>query len=233
MLKPAGIWVAHHATWMHHMGPDGRGDCRTSLPYVTNYASFMSMRAPNGWHVPNPGWHWIKKRQKEFYKMETHLIDHFPWSVYMPFLYALYWHLLTAPFGLDRTYSVNMVGQFDERPSYIERVALFTSSGSLPNSFIVAPTKTQYQLPKYPNGHDAMIEKGFQLRYCRSHNDTDRCISRDNFPSRIETQGQNDWDMGDISAWECLSHIQITWVFSSGRNVTFTLRTDMNICRHS
>ena len=55
LLKPAGIWVAHHATWQHPMGPDGRGDCRTSMPYVTNYASFMSMRDPNSWHVPNAG----------------------------------------------------------------------------------------------------------------------------------------------------------------------------------
>jgi len=94
----------------------------------------------------------------------------------------------SARFGMDRTYSVNMVGQFDERPFYSERLALFTSSGSLPNSFILAPSKIQYQKPEYPNGYNAMIEKGLQLRFCRTHNDTDRCISQDKFPSRMETQ---------------------------------------------
>ena len=68
-LKPAGIWVGHPAMetcgnfthqWTRHnplldMGRDGRGDCRTSLPLVTNYASFMSMRDPNSWFIPNPG----------------------------------------------------------------------------------------------------------------------------------------------------------------------------------
>ena len=44
LLEPAGIW-SHN---------EGRGDCKTSLPYNTNYASFMSMRSPNGWHLPNP-----------------------------------------------------------------------------------------------------------------------------------------------------------------------------------
>ena len=87
-----------------------------------------------------------------------------------------------APFGMERTYSVNMVGQFDERPAYQERVALFTSSGSLPNSFIVASNK-------HLERNEAMIDGGFRLRFCRSHNDTDRCISRDDFPSRIDTQG--------------------------------------------
>ena len=69
LLKPAGIWVGYaymetygnsshqytHQNNTMQMGRDGRGDCRTSLPMVTNYASFMSMRAPNGWHIPNPG----------------------------------------------------------------------------------------------------------------------------------------------------------------------------------
>ena len=66
LLKPAGIWVGHTAMetcrtgcdrdhpWMV-TGPDGRGDCRTSLPLVTNYATFMSMRNPNGWQIPQPG----------------------------------------------------------------------------------------------------------------------------------------------------------------------------------
>ena len=68
LLKPAGIWVGHPAMetcgnfthqWTRHnplldMGRDGRGDCRTSLPLVTNYASFMSMRDPNSWYIPNP-----------------------------------------------------------------------------------------------------------------------------------------------------------------------------------
>ena len=81
-----------------------------------------------------------------------------------------------------------MVGQFDERPSYSERLALFTSSGSLPNSFILAPKQIRYQKPEYPNGLNAMIKKGFQLRFCQAHNDTDRCISQDKFPSRVETQ---------------------------------------------
>ena len=33
-----------------------------------------------------------------------------------------------------------------------------------------------------------MIQKGYPLRFCQSHQDTDRCISQDDFPSRIETQ---------------------------------------------
>ena len=45
LLQPAGIW-SHN---------EGRGDCKTSLPYNTNYATFMTMRSPNGWHLPNPG----------------------------------------------------------------------------------------------------------------------------------------------------------------------------------
>ena len=44
LLKPAGIWS--HS--------ESRGDCKTSLPYNTNYASYMSMRKPNGWQLPNP-----------------------------------------------------------------------------------------------------------------------------------------------------------------------------------
>ena len=44
LLEPSGIWATM----------EGRGDCKTSLPYSTNYASYMSMRAPNSWHLPNP-----------------------------------------------------------------------------------------------------------------------------------------------------------------------------------
>ena len=44
LLEPSGIWAAM----------EDRGDCKTSLPYSTNYASYMSMRAPNSWHLPNP-----------------------------------------------------------------------------------------------------------------------------------------------------------------------------------
>ena len=91
MLKPAGIWVFD----------EGRGDCRTSLPYTTNYASFMSMRSPNGVQLPNP-----------------------------------------APLGLERVYSVNMVGKFDERVNYKSRVALFASLGYLNNSFIVTSSSS-------------------------------------------------------------------------------------------
>ena len=81
---------------------------------------------------------------------------------------------------MERIYSVNMVGQFDERPSYSDRVALFTSIGSVPNSFIVAP--------KQESVHETMMKRGLKLRHCQSRNDTDRCISRDEFPSRVETQ---------------------------------------------
>ena len=129
LLEPAGIWVDR----------EDRGDCKTSLPYTTNYASYMSMRDPNSWHIPNP-----------------------------------------SAFGSNRIYTVNMVGQFDERPAYKERAALFTSSGSVPNPFIIAPTQEKE--------HGTMIKKGFPLRFCQSHNDTDRCISRDTFPSRFDTQ---------------------------------------------
>ena len=129
LLKPAGIWAA----------TENRGDCKMSLPYTTNYASYMSMRAPNSYHMPSP-----------------------------------------APFGSNRTYSVNMVGKFDERVAYKERVALFTCKGEIPNSFII----TSYKARKY----DKMIKKGFHLQFCQSRNDTNRCISRDNFPSRLDTQ---------------------------------------------
>ena len=131
VLKPAGIWTAM----------EDRGDCKTSLPYNTNYASFMSMRTPNSWYLPNP-----------------------------------------PVFGSKRIYGINFVGQFDERREYQERVALFTSSKfqNLPNPFIVAP----YQ----EVNHMSMIKKGFPLRFCKSILDTDRCISNNSFPSRIETQ---------------------------------------------
>ena len=74
-----------------------------------------------------------------------------------------------------------MIGQFDERPAYWDRVALFTSSGSIPNSFVVASAQIKSE-------HDNMIQKGLELRFCQSHNDTDRCISKDKFPNRLETQ---------------------------------------------
>merc|ERR1712117_937331 len=44
LLEPSGIWAA----W------EGRGDCKTSLPFSTNYASYMAMRAPNSWLLPKP-----------------------------------------------------------------------------------------------------------------------------------------------------------------------------------
>ena len=33
-----------------------------------------------------------------------------------------------------------------------------------------------------------MIKKGYKLRFCNTRNDTDRCISPDGYPSRLETQ---------------------------------------------
>ena len=128
LLEPSGIWVGMEDHW----------DCKTSLPYSTNYASFTSMRDPNSWHIPNP-----------------------------------------PVFGSDRIYSVNFVGQFDERPGYQERVALFTSpkTQQIPSPFIIAPEREQ-----------GLMEKGFKMRSCQSHQDTDICISQDNFPSRIDTQ---------------------------------------------
>jgi len=44
ILAPAGIWV----------GQEGRGDCRTSLAYTSNYAYYMSMRDPNHVEMPHP-----------------------------------------------------------------------------------------------------------------------------------------------------------------------------------
>ena len=90
LLEPAGIWAAM----------DDREDCKTSLPQNTNYASYMSMRAPNSWHLPNP-----------------------------------------SVFGSERIYTVNFVGQFDDRLGFQERVALFTSPKyhHIPKPFIVAP----------------------------------------------------------------------------------------------
>ena len=131
MLKPAGIVAAM----------EGRGDCKTSLPYSTNYATFMSMRDPNSWHIPNP-----------------------------------------APFGSSRIYSVNMVGTFVARQQFSERVALFKSNGTLPNSFIV----TTLDLNR--GEILALMKKDQRLRFCNHHNDTDRCISQDKYPSRLETQ---------------------------------------------
>ena len=131
LLNPAGIRAYH----------DKRSDCKTNLPYSTNYASYMSMRDPNSFRMPNP-----------------------------------------APFGSSRIYSVNMVGQFDERVAYKERVALFTSKGQhIPHFFIITTYDKEMK-------YDEMILKGFQLRSCQSHNDTDRCISPDSFPSRMDTQ---------------------------------------------
>ena len=131
MLRPAGIVAAM----------EGRGDCKTSLPYSTNYATFMSMRDPNSWHIPNP-----------------------------------------APFGSSRIYSVNMVGTFAARQEFSERVALFKSNGTLPNSFIV----TTLDLNR--GQILALMKKDQRLRFCNHHNDTDRCISQDKYPSRLETQ---------------------------------------------
>ena len=118
LLEPAGIWAYR----------EDHGDCKTSLPQNTNYASFMSMRDPNSWDIPNP-----------------------------------------PEFGSNRIYTVNFVGQFDERPGYQERVALFTSSKyhHIPKPFIIAPTQEEK--------HRSMIEEGFALRFCQSHWDTDRC----------------------------------------------------------
>ena len=137
LLEPSGIWAAM----------EDRGDCKTSLPYSTNYASYMSMRAPNSWHLPNP-----------------------------------------LVFGSNRIYAVNFVGQFDERSGYKERVALFTSSRfhHLPKPFIVSSENGIWSHLKVRHG--SMIKKGYPLRYCQSHQDTDRCISQDDFPSRIESQ---------------------------------------------
>ena len=131
LLEPSGIWVAK----------EDHGDCKTSLPMNTNYASLMSMRHPNSWHIPSP-----------------------------------------PVFGSDRTYSVNFVGQFDDRRAYQDRVALFTSpkTQQIPSPFIIAPTQEKE--------HGSMIEKGFKMRSCQSHQDTDICISQDKFPSRSETQ---------------------------------------------
>ena len=36
--------------------------------------------------------------------------------------------------------------------------------------------------------YEALIEKGYNLRFCNTRNDTDRCISPDGYPSRLETQ---------------------------------------------
>ena len=108
LLKPAGIWMAM----------SNRGDCKSSLPQNTNYASFMSMRDPNSYHMPSP-----------------------------------------APFGSDRIYSVNMVGQFDERVEYKERVALFTSKGQqIPHSFITTAYRKEMK-------YDLMIKKGFHMTF--------------------------------------------------------------------
>jgi len=134
-LKPASIWAKM----------EERQDCMTSIPYSTNYGTYMSMRNPNEWHLPNP-----------------------------------------AKLGSDRVYSVHMVASqgvrnFKIRPGFEDRVALFTSDGgSMKDSFIVTPYGT----------HVLRLEKllEYELRRCKDVTDTDRCVSQDGFPSRIDTQ---------------------------------------------
>ena len=67
------------------------------------------------------------------------------------------------------------------RPAYQDRLALFTSSGSLPDSpFVVSQHQRSY---------DDLIAKGHRLRFCRHRGDTDRCIStEEGYPSRFDTQ---------------------------------------------
>ena len=61
------------------------------------------------------------------------------------------------------------------------RLALFTSSGSLPDSpFVVSQHQRSY---------DDLIANGHRLRFCRHRGDTDRCISKEEgYPSRFDTQ---------------------------------------------
>ena len=84
-----------------------------------------------------------------------------------------------VPSGSERVYSVNMVGKLGTRPAYQDRLALFTSSGSLPDSFVVSQHQRSY---------DDLIAKGHRLRFCRHRSDTDRCISEEGYPSRFDTQ---------------------------------------------
>ena len=72
LLKPAGILAGYFGGKIWG-GQDGRGDCRTSLPHVTHYASIMSMRDPNSWHMPNPGWQFnLTKFKGNFQKGQYH-----------------------------------------------------------------------------------------------------------------------------------------------------------------
>lgn len=122
-LHPAGIWA-----WM-----EGRGDCYTSLGYTSNYAVFMSLRAPNEVRMPNP-----------------------------------------APLGSHRIFSINMVGQVDERRAYSDRLALFQSNGSIPASYIVATKEDSVAVHQ-------------SLRMCNATTrDTDRCLMQK--LGRFETQ---------------------------------------------
>ena len=36
--------------------------------------------------------------------------------------------------------------------------------------------------------YQTLINEGYNLRFCDTHNDTDRCISPDGYPSRLDTQ---------------------------------------------
>ena len=71
--------------------------------------------------------------------------------------------------------------------------------------------------------YQALIDKGYNLRFCNTRNDTDRCISPDGYPSRLETQtvmeksnytlllagdtpGSDRWSQAMVSGWQNIGY---------------------------
>jgi hypothetical protein len=77
--------------------------------------------------------------------------------------------------GTERIYSVNMVGQVDERSAYQDRLSLFQSKGFIPSPYIVSSKVDTNKVHA-------------QLRHCNGTDDFDRCITPPGHPTYSETQ---------------------------------------------
>jgi hypothetical protein len=108
-------------------GMEGRGQCRTSLAYTSNYAS-LKMKPP----TPSRPAH-------------------------------------------ERRYSVNMIGQVDSRKGYQDRMALFTSSGFIPDAYIA--TSDAFGIFRRDHKRRKKDRKFLRsLSRCQSTTDRDRCL---------------------------------------------------------
>ena len=87
----------------------------------------------------------------------------------------------------SRIYSVHMVGQFDRRSAYKDRLKLFLSKGSIPNAYIAAE--------EHNANHNASIGG---LRRCMNDEDRNRCVVQDGRLGRIQstrTQEQSNYTL--------------------------------------